>query len=204
MKLLLLFTFLSVAPATDGVVPPLQYQLHIPDKCEDVLAVKVCDRLRKTATALKLKSEEVKNAVLDAYQKGLATTNEIAEAAEDFLVNKVMTKKCEDFTSAEVSCYYVQLSLPRAPLTLESVFTFIHFLCISTSKVIFIIRMIFTTDFQLYDFEWLVSVVFDTVIEPEWLACTWMINPTFPSTHLSELFVSFLELPKAPWLGCQS
>ncbi|XP_066925895.1 uncharacterized protein [Clytia hemisphaerica] len=100
MKLLLLFAFLSVALATDGV-PPLQYQLHIPDKCEDVLAIKVCDSLRKTATALKLKSDEVKNAVVDAYQKGLATTTEIANAAEDFLVNKVMTKKCEDFTSAD-------------------------------------------------------------------------------------------------------
>merc|ERR1712113_525970 len=85
----------------NGVVPPPQYQIHIPDKCEDVLAVKVCERLRNTAAALKLKSEEVTKAVKDAYIKGKQSAIEMEKAVNDFLVNKVLNKKCEDITSAE-------------------------------------------------------------------------------------------------------
>ena len=92
MKLAIFFALIALSCA----------KLSIPEKCDDVLAVKVCDRLEKTAKALKLKSEEVQAAVKDAYQKGKKTAKEIEEAVNDFLVNKVYNKKCEDLTSAEV------------------------------------------------------------------------------------------------------
>lgn len=97
MKLAIFFALLALTFAQN----PAQYQLHIPSKCEDVLAVKVCDRLRNTAATLKLKSEEVKNAVVSAYQQGKVKAEEVEKAVNDFLVNKVLNKKCEDLTSVE-------------------------------------------------------------------------------------------------------
>lgn len=98
MKVFILLALLAVAFAdtsNDG-------KLHIPNKCEDVLAVKVCDRLKKTAETLKLKSEEVKKGLIDAYTKGKQTATEIEAAIDDFMVNQVLNKKCEDFTTVEV------------------------------------------------------------------------------------------------------
>lgn len=97
MKFFIFFALFALSFAES----PAQYQLHIPTKCEDVLAVKVCDRLRNTAATLKLKSEEVKNAVVDAYKNGKVQAQEIEKAVNDFLVNKVLNKKCEDLTSVE-------------------------------------------------------------------------------------------------------
>ena len=102
MKIFILLALLAVAFAQDISAD----QLHIPDKCEDVLAVKVCDRLMRTAETLKLKSEEVKKGLLDAYAKGKKTAAEIEASVEDFMVNKVLNKKCEDFTSVEVNCHH--------------------------------------------------------------------------------------------------
>jgi len=93
MKLAIFFALVALSCA----------KVHIPEKCEDVLAVEVCDRLERTAKALKLKSEEVKTATLEAYKKGKKTAEEIEKAVNDFLVNKVLNKKCEDLTSVEVS-----------------------------------------------------------------------------------------------------
>ena len=102
MKLAIFFALLALTFAQN----PAQYQLHIPSKCEDVLAVKVCDRLRNTAATLKLKSEEVKNAVVSAYQQGKVKAEEVEKAVNDFLVNKVLNKKCEDLTSVEVNTIF--------------------------------------------------------------------------------------------------
>lgn len=99
MKLFIFFALFALAFAQGP--PPPQYQLHIPEKCEDVLAIKVCDRLKRTAAALKLKSEEVKTAVIEAYKQGKDTAEKIEKAVKDFLVSKVLNKKCEDLTTAE-------------------------------------------------------------------------------------------------------
>ena len=103
MKFFILLAALAAVAFADDSISSAQYQLHIPDKCEDVLAVKVCERLRITAATLKLKSEEVKKGALDAYAKGKKTAVEIEAAINDFMINQVLTKRCEDFTSAEVS-----------------------------------------------------------------------------------------------------
>lgn len=103
MKFFILLALLAVTFAdNDGG------KLHIPNKCEDVLAVKVCDKLKKTAETLKLKSEEVKKGLVDAYTKGKKTAIEIEAAVNDFLVNQVLNKKCEDFTTVEVN-YFITL-----------------------------------------------------------------------------------------------
>ena len=97
------FIFLALLGLTYAA--PSQYQdgqLHIPDKCSDVLAVKVCDNLEAIAKRLKLKAEDVTKAVVDAVKKGKTSSIEIYNAAKDFLINEVATKKCEDFTTAEV------------------------------------------------------------------------------------------------------
>lgn len=104
MKAVVLFLAASLA-LTYALPPPLHddgSKVHIPDKCSDVLAVKVCNNLEQLAKRLKLKSEDVVKAVKEAVKNGKTSSIEIYSAAKDFLVKEVMSKKCEDFTSAEV------------------------------------------------------------------------------------------------------
>jgi len=106
LVILVLTAFLAL---TYALPPPLHDnggKLHIPDKCSDVLAVKVCNNLEQLAKRLKLKSEDVTKAVIDAVKKGKSSSTEIYNAAKDFLIKEVMSKKCEDFTSVQVILVY--------------------------------------------------------------------------------------------------
>lgn len=88
-------------PPLDGPpVPPYRDQVHIPEKCDDVLAAKVCVNLMNAAKTLKLKSVEVTSAVINAVKSGKASAEEIYAAAKETLQKKVLTKKCEDFTNS--------------------------------------------------------------------------------------------------------
>lgn len=101
-----LFT-LSLLVASIAALPPPYYdqvqddKIHIPEKCEDVLSVKVCNQLEETAKNLKLTSDQVKDAVIDAVKNGKTKSEEIYNSAKDFLQQKVLSKKCEDFTSPD-------------------------------------------------------------------------------------------------------
>ena len=52
---------------------------------------------------LKLKADAAKEAFVDAYKKGKKTYNEVIQSVEDFYLEKIKSKKCEDFVTADVS-----------------------------------------------------------------------------------------------------
>lgn len=103
MRTLFAFAILLVASALAAPPPPHAPEelLKIPQKCDDVLSVKVCDKLTTAAANLKLKADIVKEAVVDAVKKGKKTTEEIIASVEKFYLEKVKTKQCTDFVSAD-------------------------------------------------------------------------------------------------------
>ena len=110
------FIFLALLGISYAFPPPLPSnndsgKIHIPNKCSDVLAVKVCDNLVSMSKRLKLKAEDVTKAVVDAVKQGKTSSQEIYEASKDFLKKEVLTKKCEDFTTAEVNFIFTLSTL---------------------------------------------------------------------------------------------
>uniref|UniRef100_A0A7M5WWV0 Uncharacterized protein n=1 Tax=Clytia hemisphaerica TaxID=252671 RepID=A0A7M5WWV0_9CNID len=119
------FIFLALLGLTYAAPQYQDGQLHIPDKCSDVLAVKVCDNLEAIAKRLKLKAEDVTKAVVDAVKKGKTSSVEIYNAAKDFLINEVATKKCEDFTTVE-NCQKLRKVAAFMKLNAEKVEEFVR------------------------------------------------------------------------------
>jgi len=119
------FIFLALLGLTYAAPQYQDGQLHIPDKCSDVLAVKVCDNLEAMAKRLKLKAEDVTKAVVDAVKKGKTSSIEIYNAAKDFLMNEVVNKKCEDFTTQE-NCQKLRKVAAFMKLNAEKVEEFVR------------------------------------------------------------------------------
>lgn len=103
------FVILALLGVTYAFPPPLPSdddgKIHIPNKCSDVLAVKVCENLVAIAKRLQLKADDVTKAVVDAVKQGKTSSIEIYQAAKDFLKKEVLAKKCEDFTDAAVRIF---------------------------------------------------------------------------------------------------
>lgn len=100
------FLLVALLGVSYAFPPPLpskdDSKVHIPEKCSDVLAVKVCQNLEAIAVRLQLKAKDVTRAVIDAVKQGKTSSMEIYEVAKEFLKKEVLSKKCEDFTTAEV------------------------------------------------------------------------------------------------------
>lgn len=99
------FLLVALLGVSYAFPPPLpskdDSKVHIPEKCSDVLAVKVCQNLEAIAVRLQLKAKDVTRAVIDAVKQGKTSSMEIYEVAKEFLKKEVLSKKCEDFTTAE-------------------------------------------------------------------------------------------------------
>jgi len=99
------FVIVALLGVTYAFPPPLPSnddgKIHIPNKCSDVLAVKVCENLVAIAKRLRLNADVVTKAVVDAVKQGKTSSIEIYQASKDFLKKEVLSKKCEDFTAAE-------------------------------------------------------------------------------------------------------
>jgi len=99
----LFITILVATFATLQAGPPApQDQIALPEKCEDVLSVKACDKLKSTANTLKLKYDVVKEAVVDAVQKGKQTSRDIIDSVKGFYLEKIKDKTCSDYIKPAV------------------------------------------------------------------------------------------------------
>merc|ERR1712226_1008108 len=72
------------------------------EKCEDVLAEKICTQLREAAEKLKLKAAEIDALVREAIEKKITEATEIAKHIREQLIEKAKNFKCEDALPAAV------------------------------------------------------------------------------------------------------
>merc|ERR1712226_1739177 len=72
------------------------------EKCEDVLAEKICTQLREAAEKLKLKAAEIDALVREAIEKKITEATEIAKHIREQLIEKAKNFKCEDALPAPV------------------------------------------------------------------------------------------------------
>merc|ERR1719431_1794557 len=70
--------------------------------CEDVLAVNVCNPLKKVAEKLKVKAAEVDRIVREAVKKGITKAKEIIKIVRAKIVELATNFKCEDALAADV------------------------------------------------------------------------------------------------------
>lgn len=62
----------------------------------------MCNKLKSIALSIKLKTEIVKDAVVDAVKKGKNTTEDIYNSVKTFYLEKIKDKQCQDFLKVEV------------------------------------------------------------------------------------------------------
>ena len=67
----------------------------------------MCNKLKSIALSIKLKTEIVKDAVVDAVKKGKKTTEDIYNSVKTFYLEKIKDKKCQDFLKVEVGDNFV-------------------------------------------------------------------------------------------------
>jgi len=66
--------------------------------CDNVLAVKVCDKFRSIGTTIQVKADEIETFVTDAYNKGITKADEIKSYVEKELETRILSKSCEELT----------------------------------------------------------------------------------------------------------